>query len=458
MQALQTPAQSASPGGRGARMLGRMHTRVSATAVRTLRRWAMWAVPAFLFLIGFFHRAAPGVIARDLMHAFDATGATVGRLAATYFYAYAALMIPAGLFIDAFGPRRVLTAGGAVMGLGALVMGTATATPALFAGRLLVGAGASVTFVGTLKIAAAWFPPARFGFLAALSATVGVLGALVSTLPLAAAVERVGWRGAFWGVGLVTLAAALGCLLLVRDRPPGAAAAAPGLTGIVAGVAQVLGNPHTWPPFLAFFCLYTVAGNQILWMVPYLRDVYGLGLSQAAFYAMATSLALLVAGPLTGFVSDRLIGRRKAVCLVLSAVQLALWIVFVGTLGALSLPAVYALLFVMGLAGGAFVLVWPIGREVNPPHLDGVAVAVVNFGGFLGAALTQGPIGARLDARWAGALVDGARRYPIEAYRDGFGVCAIFAAVAVLLCLLMRETRGRNIYYQLRGGALQESA
>lgn len=436
-----------------------MHTRGSATAVGTLLRWAMWAVPAFLFLIGFFHRAAPGVIARDLMHAFDATGATIGRLAATYFYAYAALMIPAGLFIDAFGPRRVLTAGGAVMGLGALIMGAAPAAPALFTGRLLVGAGASVTFVGTLKIAAAWFPPARFGFLAAVSATVGVLGALISTLPLAALVERVGWRGAFWGVGVVTLAAAVGCLLMVRDRPPGAAAApTPGFTAVVAGMTQVLRNPHTWPPFLAFFCLYTVAGNQILWMVPYLRDVYGLELTQAAFYAMATPLALLVAGPLTGFVSDRLVGRRKAVCLALSGAQLALWIVFVGTLGALSLPAVYALLFVMGLAGGAFVLVWPIGREVNPPHLDGVAVAVVNFGGFLGAALTQGPIGARLDARWAGALVDGARRYPLEAYRDGFGVCAVFAAAAVLLCLLMRETRGRNIYYQLGGGALREPA
>jgi MFS family permease len=345
------------------------------------------------------------------------------------------------------------------MGLGALIMGAATAAPALFTGRLLVGAGASVTFVGTLKIAAAWFPPARFGFLAAVSATVGVLGALVSTLPLAALVERVGWRGAFWGVGLVTLAAAVACLLVVRDRTPGAPAApTPGFTAVVAGMAQVLGNPHTWPPFLAFFCLYTVAGNQILWMVPFLRDVYGLGLTQAAFYAMATSLALLVGGPLTGFVSDRLVGRRKAVCLALSGAQLALWIVFVGTLGALSLPAVYALLFVMGLAGGAFVLVWPIGREVNPPHLDGVAVAVVNLGGFLGAALTQGPIGARLDARWAGAVVDGARRYPLEAYRDGFGVCAVFAAAAVLLCLLMRETRGRNIYYQLRGGALQEAA
>jgi hypothetical protein len=90
--------------------------------------------------------------------------------------------------------------------------------------------------------------------------------------------------------------------------------------------------------------------------------------------------------------------------------------------------------------------VWPIAREVNPPHLDGVAVAVVNFGGFLGAALTQGPIGAVLDARWTGAMVAGARAYPMEAYRAVFVVCAALVAVAGLLTLLLRETHGRNVW------------
>lgn len=49
----------------------------------------------------------------------------------------------------------------------------------------------------------------------------------------------------------------------------------------------------------------------------------------------------------------------------------------------------YGLFFVMGVAGSAFVLTWPIGREVNPPKLAGVSVAVVNLGGLLGAALSQ---------------------------------------------------------------------
>jgi MFS family permease len=411
----------------------------------------MWTLPAFVFLIGFFHRAAPGVIARDLMQAFDVTGTTVGLVAAAYFYSYAGLMLPAGLLVDAYGARRLMTIGGVVMGAGAVLMGTARSLPMLYLGRLLVGAGAAPTFVGTLKIAAAWFPAERFGFLAALTATVGVLGALTSTLPLAALVSVMGWRGAFAAVGLVTLAGAALCALALRDQPPGTAAAARAgsLREVLAGTLQVLRNPHTWPPFLAFFCFYSVAGNQMLWMVPYLRDVYGLALRPAAFYATATSLALLVAAPFIGFASDRLLGRRKAPLLSLAIVQGALWCVFVATLGTLPLPLFYALLFAMGLAGAAFVLVWPIGREVNPPHLDGVAVAVVNLGGFLGAAITQGPIGAVLDARWTGELVDGVRRYPMEAYRDAFTICAVLSLAAVILTLLMRETRGRNIYHDL---------
>jgi MFS family permease len=419
------------------------------------RQWVMWTIPALLFLVGLFHRAAPGVMARDLMQAFDMTSAGIGSLAATYFYAYAALMIPAGLLLDAFGVRIVLAIGGAIMGGGALLMGAAAGPTLLFAGRFLVGLGAAATFIGTLKIAAAWFPPTRFGYLAALSATVGMLSALLSTLPLATLVTTIGWRRALGGVGILTLALAALCGLVLRDRPSGVAAPrATTLRVVLAGALEVLRNPHTWPPFLAFFCLYSAAGNLMLWIVPCLRDVYALDARPAAFCAMATSLALLVAGPFTGWLSDRVLGRRKAVYAVLSSLQVVLWTVFVLTLGALPLAGLYALLFAMGLAGASFVLVWPIGREVNPPHLDGVAVAVVNFGGFLGAALTQEPLGALLDGHWAGALVDGVRRYSVEAYRTGFAVCAALVAGAALLSLLMHETRGLNIHAELRGTPL----
>ena len=105
----------------------------------------------------------------------------------------------------------------------------------------------------------------------------------------------------------------------------------------------------------------------------------------------------------------------------------------------------------MGVVGGAFVLTWPIGREVNPPRLAGVAVATVNLGGFLGGALTQGPLGAILDARWAGDVLEGARVYPVGAYRAAFAVCAAVVLASALLTLLVRETYGRNVWAELQG-------
>src|SRR6267142_523051 len=256
--------------------------------MRAATAWLMWSIPAALFLVAFFHRNAPGVMARDLMETFGVTGAVIGLLSASYFYSYAGFMIPGSLLIDAFGARRVVAAGGAVMGLGTLAMGAAGGPALLFAGRFAVGLGATVTFIGTLKIAAAWFPAECFGLLSAVTATVGVLGALIA------------------------------------------------------------------------------------------------------------------AAPLTGFVSDSVVRRRKAPYVALSVALLGVWAVFLGTLGAVPSWLVAALFFGIGVFGGAFVLTWPIGREVNPPELAGIAVAVVNLGGFQGAALTQGPIGAVLGLRPGG--------------------------------------------------------
>jgi nitrate/nitrite transporter NarK len=181
-------------------------------------------------------------------------------------------------------------------------------------GRFLVGTGATVTFIGTLKVAANWFPPSHFGTLAAVTATVGVVGALGGTAPLAGLVVLAGWRGAFATIAALTLVGAVACALLVREHPPGAAAAvttAPDFAVVLRGLGRVLRTRHTWPPFLAFFFAYAALGNLLLWIIPYLRDIYGLSTTTAATYASAISFALLLSAPLTGYLSDQVLRRRK---------------------------------------------------------------------------------------------------------------------------------------------------
>jgi hypothetical protein len=40
--------------------------------------WVMWGIPSLIFLVAFFHRVAPGVMAKDLMESFRATGTFLG--------------------------------------------------------------------------------------------------------------------------------------------------------------------------------------------------------------------------------------------------------------------------------------------------------------------------------------------------------------------------------------------
>src|SRR5215510_1345120 len=99
----------------------------------------MWGIPAAIFFIAFLHRVAPGIVAKDIMESFGASGAVVGLLSSMYFYSYAGFMIPGGSLIDTLGARRVVAAGGAVMGAGTLAMAAATTEPLLFLGRFVVG-------------------------------------------------------------------------------------------------------------------------------------------------------------------------------------------------------------------------------------------------------------------------------------------------------------------------------
>ena len=116
------------------------------------RRAVVFTLAAAAFFLSFFHRVAPSSLAPDLMQAFEVGGAALGALAATYFYIYTCMQIPTGVLVDTLGPRRVLTAGGIVAGVGSALFGLAPGVEAAAAGRTLVGLGVSVAFVSLLKL------------------------------------------------------------------------------------------------------------------------------------------------------------------------------------------------------------------------------------------------------------------------------------------------------------------
>ncbi|MEJ2166660.1 MAG: MFS transporter, partial [Desulfobacterales bacterium] len=61
------------------------------------------------YVLVFFHRLCPAVIALDIQASFGLSGTLLGVLGSAYFYAYAAMQLPTGLMADSWGPRKTVS-------------------------------------------------------------------------------------------------------------------------------------------------------------------------------------------------------------------------------------------------------------------------------------------------------------------------------------------------------------
>ena len=408
----------------------------------------MLAVVAGAYVLSFFHRFAPAGIAQDLAVSFQTTAASLGVLAATYFYVYTIMQVPTGILVDTLGPRRILLIGAIIACIGSILFGLAPSMNVALVGRTLVGLGVSVTFIAMLKIIAVWFDEKHFATLTGLCMLVGNFGSVLAGVPLSLTAQAVGWRSVFVVAGVISLLLGIACWIWVRDGKDGASTAhRPQFdrTVILGGLAQVLKNRATWPAALANTgvagAFFAFAG---LWATPYLVQVHGLSRDVAAGHLSLWFGGFAVGCFFLGTLSDRL-GRRKPVLVVTTNLFALLWLIWLsGALMPLWLS--YSLFALMGVCTAGFSLTWACAKEVNPPLLSGMSTSVTNMGGFLAGALLQPIFGWVMDLGWKGGMLNGARYYELSAWRSGLLIIALSACGGALAAWWIKETRCRNIW------------
>jgi MFS family permease len=410
----------------------------------TAKRWFVFALAVSAFWFSFFHRIAPGAVASELTVAFDVSGAALGALAATYFYVYALMQLPVGVFADTLGPRKVLTAGMLTAGVGSIVFGAAESIAFAAVGRALVGLGVSVAWICVLKLIATWFEEGRFATMTGWGNVVGITGAFCATAPLAWLVTIVSWRSVFTVVGAVSLAIAALIAWKVRDAPADrdAARATPPRQHWRGALVGVLRNRATWPSFWVSFGLSGVNMSFVgLWAVPFLMAAYGMTAVDASRHTSVILAGYAVSTVLVGWVSDR-VRRRRPLMLLGSTCYLACWGAWIA-----GVPNgwTYPLAIVMGIFVSGFSLAWACAKEVNAPAYSGMATSVANVGGFVAAGILQPLVGGVIDL----ALAHGCD--PANAHRIAMCVFALFTAIGLAGAWFIRETRCRNIWAERRG-------
>jgi sugar phosphate permease len=412
-------------------------------------RWIIFGILSLGYVLVYFHRLCPAVVAVDMMRDLKAGGALTGLLGAAYFYPYALMQLPAGLLSDSWGPRKTITFFFSVAFIGSVVLGLAPGVAWAIVGRSLVGLGIAMLFVPTMKILAEWFRVREFATMTGILMAMGGLGSLTATTPLAWMSSWVGWRLSFVMVGIITVILAGLVWILVRDRPSDfgwpslserTGPAGPPI-GLRDGVRTVLSSPGFWP--LAAWFFFTMAiffSFGGLWGGPFLIHVYGFTKGQAGQVLSMLALGMIIGSPLLSYLSNRLFQARKPVLVISSAVLLVItWILAFHT-ATLSLPGHYLICLGLGIfAGASVVIAFTANKELFPVQIAGTATGLVNLFPFAGGAVFQPLLGYVIESY---GRVEG--KFTPAGYRQAFFLLFLCAVMSFVASLMVRETFKRN--------------
>ena len=410
-------------------------------------RWLIFWILALGYILVYFHRLCPAVVAEDMRRDLEAGGSLLGFLGSAYFYPYALMQLPAGLLSDSWGPRKTITLFFCVAFAGSVMLGLAPNVYVAIIGRTLVGIGVAMLFVPTLKVLAEWFRIKEFAMMTGILMAMGGIGSYAAATPLAYISTWIGWRQSFVLVGAFTLVLGILVWAFVRDRPsamgwPSPAADTSGkpaeTMSLGRGIKRVLSEPRFWPLAVWFFFTCAIFFSFIgLWGGPYLMQVYGLTKPQAGHILSLAAIGMILGSPFLSWLSNRVFRSRKPVLIMGSVFMVAVTGVLYLFTSRIPLPFYYLICLIVGIFSGAMVTIgFTTNKELFPVSIAGTATGLVNFFPFAGGAVFQVVLGVVLERQ--GLNVQGG--WLLAGFQQGLLVLFLCAAVALVSSLFLKET------------------
>lgn len=353
-----------------------------------------------LCFISHFNRASMASAGDErLMKQFSITPESMGWVYSAFLIIYTICMVPGGLFIDRYGARPALM----LMGFGTALfcavtgavgwgfIGAGSLWVTLLIVRSLMGLFTTPLHPGCARAASNWFPINQRVLANGLITGAALLAYAVVHPVFGALIDLVDWQKAFLISGACTALLTLLWAVFASDRSPQNTTniaeppvSPPGPATEKTDFRALLSSRNILLLTLSYAAVGYFQYLFFYWMHYYFDQILQMGKTESRFYAGLPNLAMAIAMPLGGWLTDsaqKAFGHRRGRTLVPRCSMLAsagllllgifardtFWVVLWFTLS----------LGVLGLCEGAF---WTTAVETGG-NRGGTAAAIMNTGG-----------------------------------------------------------------------------
>jgi len=353
------------------------------------RHHQVWAVMIFGWIANYMVRSGLSPILIPIRMELGLTYAQAGWIASALFYAYAAMLFPAGYLGDRIGRKIVLVLCTLWWAVFSLLTGWAGSFLGLFLMRFFTGIGQGSYFSNDRPIINAYTPKEQSGFGQSVS-FIGLGTGMFLGYTLAGLISSAwGWRSVFYLFSIPSLIAA--CLIWKYIEEPKAIASpkdAPS-TEIVS-YSIVFQKKDLWMLYLG-----GIPGVYAVWMA----GTWGpaifneLGVKSLTVSSLLSSLVGISAIPgllLTGWISDRMIrrnlGRKGLVAGEFILIAGMLFLLGAAVRFRWSPGTAAVILFFIGtFAWGHWGAFYALIADIVPQKIQGTCYGLTNSINFIGA-------------------------------------------------------------------------
>jgi len=327
-----------------------------------------------------------------------------GWVLSAFALGYALFQIPAGLFVDRFGPRLALALVVSAWSLFTGLTGLAWSLGSLLVFRLLFGLSEAGAFPTCARAFYAWLPVGERGLAQGVNLSGSRLGAAFA-LPLVAwLLLTIGWRSAFLVLAAAGILWAAGWYIWFRNTPEEHHGVSEEERSYIAAnrgpiqrsseplpLGRLLSLPNIWllmgqyfaSNFTFFFCL--------TWLFPYLQRTYHLDPLATGFYSAAPLLGGALGNWCGGALVDGLyrrgLGLKSRQIPAMAGFSLAVAGILATLACSTPLPAVLCLSAAMFGSDMTVSASWAFSIDIGRSH-SGAVSGVMNMAGNLGSFLT----------------------------------------------------------------------
>ena len=387
------------------------------------------------YTVSQFLRTSIGVLSPNMMNDFNINPNDMGLLGGVFFLSFAIFQIPAGILIDRFGPRKVMSSVIIFGVLGSIIFALSNSFYSLLIGRIFMGLGCSICLMGSLVLITRWRDTNQFSKLAGIILAVGGIGGLLATTPLSYFSELYGWRLSFWLAAVVTFFVMLLYYFVLEDRDKGLFINKKNKLISLKNLFFVLKerNFKFMIPMslMSYSSLVVILG---LWGAPYLKDIHGLESIERGKILMLMAISWNIGS----FVFGRLrsiFGSYKRV-VIFGSIGVIFLLFVLSFISNINSTYLYILFCILGFFGAFSVALISHYQVLFDKEYMGRALSTANFFNFGGVFFIQWLTGKIIFIM--GGNSSGA---PIEAYRSAFLFVAILLLVSLCIYLFTNEKK-----------------